>query len=114
MCALARHAEALGVRRGAGPDADRTELTHRRELDLQHLLAEYDRVAGRNEEYRLARYLESLAEACARFEASCPALPLGDNPVTGLHRARVTLCAEAHRVLADGLRRLAVSAPEQL
>jgi arginyl-tRNA synthetase len=114
MCAVARHAEALGVRPGAVPDAETTELTHRRELDLQDLLADYDRVAGRNEEYRLARYLESLAEVCARFEASCPALPLGDNPITGLHRERVALCAGARRVLADCLRRLDITAPEQM
>ena len=110
MCAVARHSEAIGIR----PGDDTSELTHRRELELLALLADYDRVSGRNTEYGLARYLESLAEACARFEASCPALPLGDNPVTGLHLARVALCAEARRVLADGLRRLGVSAPEQL
>jgi arginyl-tRNA synthetase len=110
LCAAARHAAALDVR----PGGEITELTHRRELDLLGMLGEYESLTGRNEQYVLARYLESLAEACARFEASCPALPLGDAPVTGLHRARVALCAEARRVLADGLRRLDVSAPEQM
>jgi len=120
LCAVARHAEALGVpvrrvparRVPARPDT--RELTHPRELELLALLADYEVLGGRHEQYRLARYLESLAEACARFEASCPALPLGDDPVTAVHRARVALCADARRVLADGLRRLDVSAPVQM
>jgi arginyl-tRNA synthetase len=114
MCAVVRHAGALGVCPGDDPDADTTGLTHRRELDLLAMLVDYDRVSGCNVEYGIARYLESLAEACTRFEVSCPALPVGDNPVAGLHRARVALCADARRVLAAGLHRLDVSAPEQM
>lgn len=119
MCAVARHADALDVRPGPVPTSDPT--TDRaagsvavRELELGNLLSDYPRVGGRNEHYRVARYLEALAEACARFEASCPVLPLGDEPVTELHRARVAVCAHTRRVLADGLRRLDVSAPEQM
>ena len=118
LCAVARHAEALDVRPGGtvtlGATERVSEPAHRRELDLLASLAGYERLSGRNEQYLLARYLESLAQACTRFEASCPALPLGDEPVTDVHRARVALCAQARRVLADGLRRLDVSAPEQM
>jgi len=110
LCAVARHAEALEV----PAREDTGELTHPRELELLGMLADYPTITGRNEQYRLTRYLESLAEVCARFEASCPALPLGDEPVTGLHRSRVALCADARRVLADGLSRLGVSAPVQM
>lgn len=110
LSAVARHAEALDVR----SEQEQAELTHRHELALRSLLADYQGIGGRNEHYALARYLESLAQACERFEASCPALPSGDGPVTGLHRARVALCAQTRRVMAEGLRRLDVSAPEQL
>jgi arginyl-tRNA synthetase len=110
LCAVERHANGLGVR----PAAAGTELRHAGELELRDLLADYERLTGRHEHYSLARYLESLARACARFEASCRVLPLGDEPVTEVHLARVSLCAETRRVLADGLRRLDVSAPEQM
>lgn len=116
LCAAARHAEALDVNSGGDMDqlTEMHQLTHPRELALLARLADYGRLSGRNEEYSLVRYLESLADACARFEASCPSLPLGDEPTSDVHRARTALCAAARRILADGLRRLDVTAPEQM
>jgi arginyl-tRNA synthetase len=41
-------------------------------------------------------------------------LPVGDEPVNELHRARLALCAAARQVLANGLGLLGVSAPERM
>ncbi len=116
--ALARHAAAVGIEPGDGPDGgrepDRVELVHPRELELLDLLSDYDLVVGRNEPHRLARHLESVAEACARVGVCCRVLPLGDEPITDQHRARVALCDAARRVLADGLRLLGIDAPERM
>ncbi len=118
--ALARHATAVGIEPGdgAGPNGgiepDRVELTHPRELELLDLLTDYGLVVGRDEPHRLVRRVESVAEACARVEVCCRVLPLGDEPITDQHRARVALCDAARRVLADGLRLLGIDAPERM
>ena len=39
---------------------------------------------------------------------------MGDEEVTDLHRARLSLCMAAARVLANGLGLLGVSAPERM
>ncbi|WP_300011071.1 arginine--tRNA ligase [Pseudonocardia sp.] len=105
-CALLRNADTLGIE--PAPDA---ALDHPRELEVLDVV---QRPAPAGEPDRLARHLESLTEALERFETCCPALPTGDQPPTDRHRARVALVDSARRVLADGLRRLDVSAPERM
>jgi arginyl-tRNA synthetase len=125
LCALSRHATALGIDAALGIDTELGTntalgidpvpgpLEHPGELELRDLVAAYVSVAAREEPYPLARHLESVAEAFARVEVCAPALPMGDDPVTDLHRARVALSADARAILADGLRRLDISAPER-
>jgi arginyl-tRNA synthetase len=98
LCALARHAEALGIEPSDGLlDAD---------------LAELIAAPAPDSPYRTARWLESLASAVERVEPG--ALPKGDQPVTDTHRARLAQCARAREALADGLRRLDLTAPERM
>jgi arginyl-tRNA synthetase len=93
-------------------------LTHEREGDLVRTIGEYPRVvasaAELREPHRVARYLEELAGAYHKFYDSCRVLPVGDEPVGGLHAARLALCAATRQVLANGLGLLGVSAPERM
>lgn len=93
-------------------------LEHEREGELIRTLGEYPRVvrsAGElREPHRIARYLEELASAYHKFYDSCRVLPVGDEPVSELHAARLALCAAARQVLANGLGLLGVSAPERM
>ena len=93
-------------------------LEHEREGELIRTLGEYPRVVGSaaelREPHRVARYLEELASAYHRFYDSCRVLPVGDEPVSELHGARLALCAAARQVLANGLGLLGVSAPERM
>jgi len=66
------------------------------------------------EPHRVARYLEELAAAYHRFYDNCRVLPLGDEPTSPLHQARLALCAATRQVLANGLGLLGVSAPERM
>ncbi len=66
------------------------------------------------EPHRVARYLETLASAYHKFYDACRVLPMGDEEITELHRARLALCAAARQVLANGLGLLGVSAPERM
>jgi arginyl-tRNA synthetase len=93
-------------------------LEHEREGELIRTLGEYPRVVGSaaelREPHRVARYLEELASAYHKFYDSCRVLPVGDEPVSELHGARLALCAAARQVLANGLGLLGVSAPERM
>ena len=103
LCALARHAAALGIETpGNEPPPGPVDG------ELAGLVAE----PATGSAYRTARWLESLAAAADRVGSA--ALPKGDEPVTDAHRARVALCATAREALADGLRRLGVTAPERM
>jgi arginyl-tRNA synthetase len=66
------------------------------------------------EPHRVARYLEQLASAYHKFYDTCRVLPMGDEDVTDLHRARLALCVAARQVFANGLALLGVSAPERM
>ncbi len=66
------------------------------------------------EPHRVARYLEETAAAYHRFYDSCRVLPMGDEEVSDLHRARLTLVDATRIVLANGLALLGVSAPERM
>ncbi|MHA6796156.1 arginine--tRNA ligase [Pseudonocardia bannensis] len=116
LASLARNAADLGVEVGESPDFGL--LDHPREGDLIRTLGEFPAVvssaAELREPHRVARYLESLASAYHKFYDSCRVLPMGDEEVTDLHRARLGLCVAARQVLANGLNLLGVSAPERM
>jgi arginyl-tRNA synthetase len=93
-------------------------LTHPKEGELVRALAEFPRVvqasAQLREPHRIARYLEETAAAYHRFYDSCRVLPMGDEEVGDLHRARLTLVDATRIVLENGLTLLGVSAPERM
>jgi arginyl-tRNA synthetase len=115
IASLLRNAAELGMERGElRPEL----LAHEREGLLLGSLAELPRVvaaaAELREPHRVARYLEALAGVYHRFYDVCRVLPLGDEQVTDLHRARLWLCEATRTVLANGLDLLGVSAPERM
>ncbi len=104
LASLARNAADLGVDRRATTSAC---STHPREGDLIRTIGEFPAVvasaAELREPHRVARYLEALASAYHKFYDTCRVLPMGDEEVTDLHRARLALCVAARQVLANGL-----------
>jgi arginyl-tRNA synthetase len=114
LASLARNAADLGVE----PGREYGLLEHPREGDLIRTLGEFPEIvraaAELREPHRVARYLEALASAYHKFYDSCRVLPMGDEQVTELHRARLALCVAARQVLANGLGLLGVSAPERM
>ncbi|MDQ4118124.1 MAG: arginine--tRNA ligase [Actinomycetota bacterium] len=114
LASLARNAAAAGV----VPGERFGLLDHPREGDLIRTLGEFPDVvraaAELREPHRVARFLESLASAYHKFYDACRVLPMGDEEVTDLHRARLALCVAARQVLANGLGLLGVSAPERM
>ena len=117
LASLMRNAADLGVTFDPAT-VDYGLLEHEREGELIRTIGEFPRVlasaAELREPHRVARYLEELASAYHKFYDSCRVLPVGDEPVTPLHAARLALCAAARQVLANGLRLLGVSAPERM
>jgi arginyl-tRNA synthetase len=111
LCALLRQAEALDLVGG-----HRYELLEDpRETALIRTLGEFATVvgaAGRCEPYRLARYLERLVDQLHEFERGCRVLPMGDEPTTDRHQARLMLARAVRQVLRRGLDILGVTAPE--
>ncbi|HEU4349851.1 MAG TPA: arginine--tRNA ligase [Actinoplanes sp.] len=115
---VARNASEVGLTRG-GPDDFHPELlTHEKENDLLKALGEYPAVvasaAELREPHRVARYLEEVAGAYHRFYDKCRVAPLGDEPISDLHRARLWLNDATRTVIANGLGLLGVSAPERM
>jgi arginyl-tRNA synthetase len=114
LASLARNAADLGMT----PGTELGLLEHPREGDLIRTLGEFPAVlasaAELREPHRVARYLETLAAAYHRFYDSCRVLPMGDEEISELHRARLALCVAARQVLANGLAVLGVSAPERM
>ena len=102
--ALGRHAADLGVTAGT----DHRPLDHPAERELAALLAEFP--GARSPRGHLA----ALTEAFHRFDAARRVLPMGDEPTTEAHRARVALVGATRQVLANGLRRLGADAPERM
>lgn len=112
---VARNAALAGVARDAfAPEL----LDHETESALLGALQEFPRVvayaAEVREPHRVARYLEELAGLYHRWYDSCRVIPLGDDPVTDLHRARLWLNDATGQVLRNGLTLLGVSAPERM
>jgi arginyl-tRNA synthetase len=112
---VARNAAASGVDRSVfEPEL----LTHDTENNLVGLLAEFPRIVAQaaqlREPHRVARYLEELAAAYHRWYDNCRVIPLGEGPVTDVHRTRLWLNDAAGVVLRNGLALLGVSAPERM
>jgi arginyl-tRNA synthetase len=117
VSSLLRNAADLGMT--ATPiGVDLSLLAHEKERELLRALAEFPRVAASaaelREPHRVARYLEALAGTYHRFYDNCRVLPMGDEEVTELHRARLLLVEATRVVLGNGLDLLGVSAPERM
>jgi len=112
---VARNAGESGVERSAFKPG---LLDHETESILLGVLAEYPRLvrqaAELREPHRVARYLEELAGAYHRWYDSCRVTPLGEDPVTDLHRTRLWLNDAVGQVLRNGIALLGVSAPERM
>jgi arginyl-tRNA synthetase len=115
---VARNAADVGLTRGEPTDFHPALLTHEKENELLKALGEYPAVvasaAELREPHRVARYLEEVAGAYHRFYDKCRVLPLGDEPITDLQRARLWLNDATRTVIANGLGLLGVSAPERM
>ena len=117
IAAVLRNAAELKIPSGLD-NFDPNQLSHDRENQLLGSLAEFPRIlagaAELREPHRVARYLEELAGVYHGFYADCRVLPMGDEPITPLHSARINLCAATLQVLKNGLDLLGVSAPERM
>jgi arginyl-tRNA synthetase len=117
VSSILRNAAELGIAWGTD-DFDPSLLSHEKEGELLRSLAEFPRVvasaAELREPHRVARYLEDMAGVYHRFYDNCRVLPMGDEEVNDLHRARLVLVAATRTVLANGLALLGVSAPERM
>jgi arginyl-tRNA synthetase len=115
---VARNAAEVGLTRGEPDDFHPELLRHEKENELLKALGEYPAVVARSAELRephhVARYLEEVAGAYHRFYDKCRVLPLGDEPITDLQRARLWLNDATRTVIANGLGLLGVSAPERM
>ncbi|PZE77229.1 arginine--tRNA ligase [Curtobacterium sp. MCBD17_019] len=114
-CAVDRNAAASGVDRSV---FDGSLLTHETESALLGALAEFPRVvrqaAELREPHRVTRYVEQLAGLYHRWYDACRVTPLGDEPVTDLHRTRLWLNDATGQVVRNGLTMLGVTAPERM
>ena len=117
IAAVLRNAAELNVPSGLD-NFDPAQLSHDRENELLGSLAEFPRIlagaAELREPHRVARYLEELAGVYHGFYADCRVLPMGDEPISSLHSARINLCAATLQVLKNGLDLLGVSAPDRM
>jgi len=115
---VARNAAEVGLDRGTAESFRPELLDHDKEHDLLKTLGEYPgavaSAAELREPHRIARYLEELAGAYHRFYDKCRIMPLGDEDVTDLHRARLWLNDATRTVIANGLELLGVTAPERM
>jgi len=117
IAAVLRNAAELKIPAGL-ENFDPAQLSHDRENELLGSLAEFPRIvagaAELREPHRIARYLEELAGLYHGFYADCRVLPMGDEPISAIHSARINLCAATLQVLKNGLDLLGVSAPERM
>jgi len=114
-CSVARNAAAAGVER---TDFAPELLVHDSESALLGVLQEYPRMvalaAELREPHRIARYIEEVAGYYHRWYDNCRVIPLGDEPVTELHRTRLWLNDATGQVIRNGLGLLGVAAPERM
>jgi arginyl-tRNA synthetase len=117
ISAVLRNAEDLGLKVNLA-DFKPELLIHDRERELLGGLAEYPRVVASAAElrqpHRIARYIEELATLYHGFYNDCRVLPMGDEPISDIHRTRVVLCEATRQVINNGLSMLGVSAPERM
>ena len=66
------------------------------------------------EPHRIARYSEELAGAYHRWYDNCRVTPLGDEPITDVHRTRLWLNYATGVALRNALGLLGVSAPDRM
>jgi arginyl-tRNA synthetase len=115
---VARNAADVGLTRGDAAGFHPELLVHEKENELLKSLGEYPAVVSRAAELRephhVARYLEEVSGAYHRFYDKCRVLPVGDEPISDLHRARLWLNDATRTVIANGLGLLGVSAPERM
>ena len=114
-CSVARNAAASGVDRSVfAPEL----LTHDSESALLGVLQEFPRVVAQaaelREPHRIARYIEEVAGYYHRWYDNCRVIPLGEEPVTDVHRTRLWLNDATGQVIRNGLGLLGVSAPEKM
>ncbi|MGA0568825.1 arginine--tRNA ligase [Rathayibacter sp. KR2-224] len=112
---VARNAETAGVTRSAfAPQL----LTHETESALLGGLQEFPRIvamaAELREPHRVARYIEEVAGLYHKWYDNCRVIPLGEEPITDLHRTRLWLNDATGQVIRNGLGLLGVSAPERM
>jgi arginyl-tRNA synthetase len=111
---ILRNAGDLGME--AVPDP--ALLTSPYEGDLLRALAAFPAVvssaAQLREPHRVARYLEDTAAAFHKFYDECRVLPMGDEDVTDLNRARLVVVQATRIVFENGLGLLGVSAPDRM
>ncbi|MEY3156761.1 MAG: hypothetical protein RL257_781, partial [Actinomycetota bacterium] len=117
ICAVLRNAQDLGLKVNLS-DFKAELLVHERERELLGGLAEYPRVVASAAElrqpHRIARYIEELATLYHGFYNDCRVLPMGEEPISDIHRTRVILCEATRQVINNGLSMLGVSAPERM
>ena len=112
---VAANAAAAGVDRSTfAPEL----LTHESESALLGGLQEFPRIVAQaaelREPHRVARYIEELAGLYHAWYAATRVIPLGDEPVTDLHRTRLWLNDATGQVVRNGLGLLGVSAPDRM
>jgi arginyl-tRNA synthetase len=119
------HARTSGVGRTARDLGVRTEdgfdpgvLDHPTESALLAALGEFPRVVAQaaelREPHRVARYLEALAGSYHKWYDERRVAPMGEEPVTDVHRTRLWLNEATRTVLANGLALLGVGAPDRM
>lgn len=114
--ALSRGAAQLGFHSEPEEELGEEPEEHADATGLTTLIGDYPSVlvaaARHRAPDRLARHLESTAEALLAFQHTV--LPLGDQKPMAAHRSRLALAEAAGTVLAGGLSLLGISAPEYL
>ncbi|MDT0341443.1 DALR anticodon-binding domain-containing protein [Streptomyces litchfieldiae] len=104
--ALLRGGRALGLT----PEPGAAPFAHPRERALLAALGEQ----ALGEEVWSVRRLVLIADAFLEVERARSALPVGDEKPGAAHRARLALAQAAGAVLAGGLHRLGISAPDHM
>jgi arginyl-tRNA synthetase len=109
---VGRHAADLGINAAEG------RLDDPREQRLLGLLADFpgraEQAARENDPRPFTRHLELIAGAYHDVHEQCPALPKGEEPVTGHHAARLSLARAVRIVLGNALRMLGETPSDRL
>ena len=97
---------------------DPSLLDHATESALLAAIGDFPRVVAQaaelREPHRVARYLEALAGSYHKWYDERRVAPMGEEPVTDVHRTRLQLNEATRTVLANGLDLLGVTAPDRM